>query len=179
METTPEPKHSIDLQIVENRVFLVRGQRVMLDAHLAELYGVKTKALNQAVSRNSDRFPEDFMFQLIESEVKILRSQIVTSKEDNRGGTRTFPYVFTELGIAMLSSVLRSPQAIAVNISIMRAFVALRQHTALYAELKEQVAHLGQRTDEKFEEVFKALDYLLSPAGERAPIGFKTDSGTN
>jgi ORF6N domain len=112
------------------------------------------------------------MFQLTEDEFKFLMSQTVISKEDNRGGTRKRPYVFTELGVSMLSSVLKSPQAIAVNISIMRAFVALRQHSALYAELKAQVSQLEQKYDEKFDEVFNALDYLMSPPAQRVPIGF-------
>ena len=114
-----------DIEIIQNKIYEIRGQRVMLDRDLAYLYGVETKALNQAVKRNIQRFPHDFMFQLTEAELTILRSQFVTSK--GRGGVRYLPYAFTELGVAMLSSVLKSETAIEVNIGIMRAFVALRQ----------------------------------------------------
>src|SRR5687767_8825910 len=109
------------------RICVVRGHRVMLDADLAELYGVPTKVLLQAVRRNGERFPEDFRFQLEPDESEALRSQFVTSKKTGRGGRRYAPFVFTEQGVAMLSSVLRSPRAIAINIEIMRAFVKLRE----------------------------------------------------
>jgi hypothetical protein len=114
-----------DIELIQNKIYEIRGQRVMLDRDLAYLYGVETKVLNQAVKRNPQRFPPDFMFQLSENELTILRSQIVTSK--GRGGVRYLPYAFTELGVAMLSSVLKSETAIEVNIGIMRAFVELRQ----------------------------------------------------
>ena len=114
-----------ELQAIQNKIYEIRGQRVMLDRDLAELYGVETKALKQAVKRNIGRFPSDFMFELNKEEFEVLRSQIVTSK--GRGGTRYMPFVFTEQGVAMLSSVLNSETAIQVNISIIRAFVAVRQ----------------------------------------------------
>ena len=114
---------------IERSILLIRGHKVMLDADLAELYGVETRALLQAVSRNQKRFPEDFMFQMAKEEYKLLRSQIVLSKK-GRGGRRYLPYVFTEQGVAMLSSVLRSERAVQVNIEIMRAFVRLRRMLA-------------------------------------------------
>ena len=114
-----------NLQLIQSKIHEIRGQRVMLDRDLAEMYGVETRALNQAVKRNIDRFPEDFMFQLTKEEC--LRSQIVILKTEQGKHLKYMPYVFTEMGVAMLSSVLRSPTAIQVNISIMRAFVAVRQ----------------------------------------------------
>ncbi len=163
-----------ELQIIENRIFLFRGQRVMLDSHLAELYGAETRVLNRAAKRNSERFSEDFMFQLAEDEVKILRSQFVILEKDSDlpSHYRYRPYVFTELGVAMLSSVPKSSQAIAINISIMRAFVALRQHSAMYAELKAQMSQLEQKYDHQFTKIFNALDYLMSPPAQRTRIGF-------
>ena len=123
---------------VEKRIFLVRGQKVMLDADLAELYGVPTKSLNLAVKRNADRFPDDFAFQLNEEEVAGLRFQFETTKR-GRGGRRYRPYAFTEQGVAMLSSVLRSPRAVQANIAIMRAFVRLRQMLMSNADLARKL----------------------------------------
>src|SRR3954454_12640672 len=123
---------------VEKRILVVRERQVMLDEDLADLYGVTTKRLVQQVKRNMKRFPEDFMFQLSKAEVEILRSQIATSN-DGRGGRRTRPLVFTEQGIAMLSGILRSDRAIAVNIEIMRAFVELRRVAISYAALQERI----------------------------------------
>lgn len=162
----------MELQLIQNQIFEIRGHRVMLDYHLAELYEVETRALNQAVSRNSTRFPNDFMFQLTENELNILRSQIVIAKKDNRGGRRTLPYAFTEQGVAMLSSVLRSEKAIAVNIAIMRAFVTIRQHLTDFDTLKTKIEALEQDTDQRFKDVYEALDYLLSPKNARRLIGF-------
>src|ERR1043166_5130429 len=113
----------MELVIIQKKIFEIRGQRVMLDFHLAELYGVETRVLIQAVKRNIRRFPSDFMFQLHKDEFKVLISQIVTSKKETRGGRQKLPYAFTEHGITMLSSVLRSPTAIDVNIAIVRAFI--------------------------------------------------------
>ena len=117
---------SISVQLIERRIYLIRGQKVMIDFDLAELYGVPTKRLNERISRNKKRFPEDFMFRLTKEETESLRSQFATSNR-GRGGRRYLPYAFTEQGVAMLSTVLNSEQAIAVNITIMRAFVKLRQ----------------------------------------------------
>jgi hypothetical protein len=139
---------------IERAILLIRGQKVLLDEDLAELYGVETKVLNQAVRRNAERFPEDFMFQLTPEELENLRSQIVTSRcydpsEKSHalpwGGRRTPPYAFTEQGVAMLSSVLRSPRAVQVNIEIMRAFVRLRQFLASHEELARKVAEMDQQ----------------------------------
>ena len=164
----------MELQIIQNRIFEIRGQRVMLDSHLAELYEVETRVLNQAVSRNSARFPSDFMFQLTDNEYEILTSQIVIAKKDNRGGRRSLPYVFTEQGVAMLSSVLRSEKAIGINIAIMRAFVAIRQNLSIYKELKAQIEALESTSDQRFKDVYEALDLLIEDRNfnNRNKIGF-------
>jgi hypothetical protein len=138
----------------------VRGERVLLDADLAALYGVSTKALNQAVKRNLERFPADFMFQLSIEHWDELRSQIVTS--DSRGGTRYLPYVFTEQGVAMLSSVLRSPRAVEVNIAIMRTFVQLRRLMDSNRELARKIDALERKYDEQFTVVFDAIKQLIA-----------------
>lgn len=161
-----------DVQI-ETRIILVRGQRVMLDEDLAKLYGVEVKALNQAVRRNSERFPEDFMLQLNAEEAASLRSQSVTLKT-GRGEHRKYPpRAFTEQGVAMLSSVLRSRRAVLVNVQIMRTFVRLRQMLAANADLARQLAALESKYDARFRAVFEAIRELMAPpaAGKR-PIGF-------
>lgn len=140
-----------NLQLIQSKIHEIRGQRVMLDRDLAEMYGVETRALNQAVKRNIDRFPEDFMFQLTKEEC--LRSQIVTLKTEQGKHLKYMPYVFTEMGVAMLSSVLRSPTAIQVNISIMRAFIAVRQMLSNPIEsrverIETQVRELKQYMEE-------------------------------
>ena len=214
-----------DIDVIKNRIYEVRGQRVMLDRDLAELYNVETKVLNQAVKRNIERFPEDFMFQLDRKDAFLLksqqiavnehnadlRSQTVTSSSEsadteanlksqnmmsNWGGTRKMPYAFTELGIAMLSSVLRSETAIQVNINIMRAFVAIRHAVAAWQDTNlkvEQLSHkvdsLNARVDEILHEqnennmemalqigaLNDALDQLREkPSTPRKRIGFKT-----
>ena len=147
----------------------------MLDFHLAELYEVPTKALKQAVNRNIGRFPSDFMFELTAEEFSNLRSQIVTS---SWGGLRYSPYAFTEQGVAMLSSVLRSQKAIDVNIAIMRSFVLLRQHLTDYKDLKEQIAKLEHEMNRKFKDINEALKYLFSPKSKPTEIGFKLKSKT-
>ena len=130
---------------IERAILLIRGQKVLLDEDLAELYGVETKNLVRAVKRNLDRFPEDFMFPLTPEEYESLRCQNGTSKTPGRGGRRYLPYAFTEQGVAMLSSVLRSPRAVQVNIEIMRAFVRLRQFLASHEELARKVADMDQQ----------------------------------
>ncbi len=159
---------------IERCILEIRGQRVMLDADLATLYGVPTKALVQAVKRNIERFPADFMLQLTTAEFSNLRSQSVTSRW---GGRRYAPYAFTEQGVAMLSSVLRSPQAIRVNIEIMRAFVRLRQLLASHADLSRKLDALEKKYDRQFKVVFDAIRQLMEPPAERskARIGFKGD----
>ena len=160
-------------------VHLIRGEKVMLDADLASLYGVQTKALNQAVQRNIDRFPWDFMFQISPEEKESLRSQFVTLK---RGGHRKYlPYAFTEQGVAMLSSVLRSERAIEVNVAIMRTFVQLRRlmdSNALLAEKIEQLEKKYADHDQHFQIVFDAIKQLISsPTKPGKEIGFHTIAG--
>jgi hypothetical protein len=172
-------KSSTDMLIVSDRiermVHIVRGQRVMLDFDLARLYGVPTSALNQAVRRNADRFPEDFAYQLTQQEVMDLMSQIVISNT-GRGGRRKLPWAFTEHGVAMLSSVLRSPKAVRVNIEIMRIFIRLRHLMATPGELVEQLTRLAdivQLHDGQIKAIAQVLNKLMErPVEPRHPIGF-------
>jgi len=152
---------TIPMERVENRILTIRGHRVMLDADLAELYGVPTKRLNEAVRRNAARFPEDFMFQLTVDEAETLRSQFATS--NGRGGRRYIPYVFTELGVAMLSSVLNSERAVQVNIAIMRAFVRLRELAASHKDVLRRLDEMEQKYDRQFKVVFDAIRALMEP----------------
>ena len=169
----------MDLQIIQNKIFEVRSCRVMLDYHLAELYQVETRALKQAVKRNIDRFPSDFMFVLTQEEANLLLSigvsQNVIPPAYNFGVA--MPMAFTEQGVAMLSSVLRSKVAIEVNISIMRAFVLMRQMAIGYEELSRRIEELEVSTDAQFNELYQALTQLLSQSKqqkERRPVGFVT-----
>ena len=165
-------KSLIPVDRIEKAILLIRGQKVMLDADLAELYDVETKVLVQAVKRNLERFPEDFMFQLSQEEFAILRSQIVTSSD--WGGRRYRPYAFTEQGVAMLSSVLHSRRAIQVNIEIMRAFIRLRQMLASHVELARKLDALEKKYDAQFKQVFEAIRQLMAPPEpKRRPIGFR------
>jgi len=157
---------------IPQRILTIRGHRVMLDVDLAELYDVPTKSLNQAIRRNMDRFPEDFMFQLTEAEFADLRSQFVTSKK-KRGGRRYMPYVFTEQGVAMLSGVLNSDRAVQVNIAIMRAFVRMRETMASHRELAQRLNTLEKTYDAHFRVVFDAIRALMEPPKRpRRRIGF-------
>jgi len=157
---------------IPQRILTIRGHRVMLDVDLAELYDVPTKSLNQAIRRNMDRFPEDFMFQLTEAEFADLRSQFVTSKK-KRGGRRYMPYVFTEQGVAMLSGVLNSDRAVQVNIAIMRAFVRMRETMASHRELAQRLNALEKTYDARFRVVFDAIRALMEPPKTpRKRIGF-------
>lgn len=140
-------------------IMMLRGEKVLLSQHLAELYGVSVSALNQAVRRNSERFPEDFVFQLTNQELRNLKSQIVTS---SHGGVRALPYAFTEQGVAMLSSVLRSPRAVEVNIAIMRTFVQLRRLMDSNRDLARRIEALERRYDEQFANVFEAIKRLIA-----------------
>lgn len=169
----------MDLQIIQNKIFEVRSCRVMLDYHLAELYQVETRALKQAVKRNIERFPGDFMFVLTQEEANLLLStgvsQNVIPPAYNFGVA--MPMAFTEQGVAMLSSVLRSKVAIEVNISIMRAFVLMRQMAIGYEELSRRIEELEVSTDAQFNELYQALTQLLSQSKqqkERRPVGFVT-----
>lgn len=173
----PEPQDNslVPLEEIERRIFIVRGQKVMLDSDLAKLYGVKTEALNQAVRRNIERFPEDFMLTLTRKEAKNLISQIVISRL-NWGGRRKLPLAFSEQGVAMLSSVLRSPRAVRVNIEIMRAFVCMRQLLASHAELAAKIDELEARYDQQFKAVFQALRQLIEPPErKKESFGFRVD----
>ena len=157
---------------IERSIRLIRGQKVLLDEDLARLYGVAVKQLNQQVRRNLDRFPEDFMFRLDADERANLRSQFVTSS--SWGGRRYEPMAFTEQGVAMLSSVLRSPRAVQVNVEIMRAFVRLRRMLESNAELSRKLDALERKYDDQFRAVFDAIRELMTPArkpGKR--IGFR------
>jgi hypothetical protein len=149
----------IQLDQIQNKIYVIRGVQVMLDSDLAELYGVETRVLNQSVRRNVKRFPDDFMFKLTREENEALKSQIVTSKE-GRGGKQKQPLVFTENGVAMLSAVLKSDQAIEVNIAIMRVFTKLRSYYALENRIERKVDNLEQNVTQVFKVVFERLDNL-------------------
>jgi len=161
----------IPVDQIESIIFLIRGQKVMLSPHLAELYSIEPRVLVQAVKRNIDRFPGDFMFQLSNDEFANLKSQIVTSSWG--GPRRAKPYAFTEQGVAMLSSVLRSKRAVQVNIEIMRAFVRLRQLLATHTDLARKMTALEQKYDEQFKVVFDAIRALMAPPEtKKKKIGF-------
>lgn len=161
-------------QIIERKIYLVRGHKVMLGPDLAKLYGVAASSLNQAVSRNAGRFPDDFMFQLTWPETRgLLRSQIVILKRGHHVKYR--PYAFTEQGVAMLSSVLRSRRAVHVNIAIMRTFVRLRHMLATHEDLARRLDDLERRYDKRFKVVFDAIrDLTLPPLLPRQSIGFRS-----
>ena len=170
----PDP---IPVEVIEKRIFLIRGHKVMLDRDLAELYGVLTKAFNQAVKRHRSRFPSDFMFRLNRAELKDWRSQIVTSNPAARMSLRRPPSVFTEHGILMLSSVLNSERAIQVNIQIMRAFVSLRRLLASNRDLARRLIELERKYDSQFKAVFDAILELLAPrVNRKQKIGFNPRS---
>lgn len=158
-------------EIIQNKIYLIRGQKVMIDSDLANLYQVETRILNQAVKRNIDRFPEDFMFKLNDIEQANLRSQFVIS---SYGGRRYDVFAFTEQGVAMLSSILRSDRAIQVNIQIMRIFTKLRQILLSNKELQEKLEKLESKYDEHFKIVFDAIRQLMQEELEpKESIGFK------
>jgi phage regulator Rha-like protein len=167
-------KSVISGEQIKNKIFVIRGKKVMLDEDLAELYDVETKQLTRQVRRNIERFPADFMFLLTDKELTILRCQIGTS---SWGGRRYKPYVFTEQGVAMLSSVLNSKRAIGVNIAIMRAFVELRRGVFTYEGLKRKIDAMEKKYDGQFQVVFTALKKLMEPPPEKPKrrIGFHHD----
>src|SRR5262245_14349696 len=170
-------KAALPAEVIEQKIYLIRGHKVILDADLAELYGVTTGNLNLAVRRNAKRFPSDFMFQLSRQETESLILQNARAK--GRGGRRTPPYAFTEQGVAMLSSVLNSERAVEVNIGIMRAFGRLRAMLASQAELSRRLEKLEQKYEEQFKEVFEAIREMMEP--EPVPparrIGFAGKKG--
>jgi hypothetical protein len=173
---------------IQNRIFVSRGHRIMIDFHLSELYGVQTRALNQAVKRNLRRFPDDFMFQLTTKEWEAIKNEMAISAADTLVATgsrqrlsqivtasrnlKNLPYAFTEPGVAMLSSVLKSDRAIDVNITTIRTFIMLRQYISNYTELSNKVSALEKQMNRKFKDIHEALNYLMdtSPPSE---IGFK------
>ena len=172
-----------DLIQIQNLIYVIRGQRVMLDSDLARLYEVETKVLNQAVKRNIERFPDDFMFQLTKDEYEFLRSQFVTSKikTETRGGRQYFPYVFTEQGVSMLSSVLKSKRAIQINVQIMRTFVKMREWAIENKEIAQRLTELEhyfiqhcKDNQSDIRELREAMDLLID-RNKPAKIGFKTD----
>lgn len=166
----------VTIDIIERKIYVVREQKVMLDSDLATLYGVETKMLNRAVKRNLERFPEDFMFQLTAEEFENLRFQIGTSSSKSYGGRRYLPNVFTEQGVAMLSSVLNSERAVQVNIGIMRAFVNMRKMFLTNEEVSRKIAEMENRIgghDENFKKVFTAIRLLMNPPDKSdKEIGF-------
>ena len=164
----------IPIESVGQRILLIRGQKVILDADLAELYGVKIKVFSQAVQRNMKRFPPDFMFQLSKEEDSSLRSQIVTLKLGRGKHRKYLPKVFTEQGVAMLSSVLKSERAIKVNIEIMRAFVRLREMLATHQDMARKLRAMEKKYDDQFKGVFDAIRELMKPVEKKGKrIGFK------
>lgn len=176
----------MQLSLIQNKIYEIRGQKVMLDADLAELYEVETKRLKEAVKRNIRRFPADFMFILTRDEYNSLRSQNVTlEKQQGRGKySKYLPFAFTEQRVAMLSSVLNSEKAINVNIAIMRTFVLIRQHALNHKELHDKLEKLEKKYNKNFKEIYHALNLLLEDKTaqedqkKREPIGFKTKSET-
>ncbi len=171
----------MDLQVIQQNIFNIRGHRVMIDFHLAELYEVETRTLKQAVRRNLDRFPDDFMFELSKDEFNSLKnsmeSQVVIPNSISTGYT---PFAFTEQGVAMLSSILKSNRAIKVNIEIIRAFVMLRQIALQYKDIVSRIDEIEQKYDGQFKEVFTALKYLLEPPQQpRKPIGYIKNKDNN
>jgi len=159
-------------EIVNQMIFTIRNHTVMLDSELSRLYGITNKSLLQAVRRNMERFPPDFIFQLTNQEVKSLRSQFMTSKYGH-GGRRYSPYAFTEQRIAMLSSVIKSKQAIVVNIEIMRAFVRLRKFAITHSDLANRIEEMERHYDAKFKIVFDAIQRIILPLRtEKTRIGF-------
>jgi hypothetical protein len=170
-KTKKDHKFPVPVERIEKSIFLIRGQKVMLDRDLAELYNVETRVLNQAVRRNIKRFPEDFMFELARDEIQSI-SQIVTSSSIKYSKR---VHVFTEQGVAMLSSVLNSDRAIEVNIEIMRAFVRLREMLASHKDLKRKLADLERKYDDQFKIIFEAIAELMTPPDDprKKKIGFE------
>jgi len=169
----------MQLQTIQNKIYEIRGQNVMLDFDLAELYEVETRVLKQAVRRNIDRFPEDFLFELTKEEYDSLRSQIVTLEKGRGKHSKYNPFAFTEQGVAMLSGVLKSAVAVQMNISIMRAFVVIRQYALSHKDLTEKLKEIETKYDKKFEDIYQAINYLIGERDletdfkERKRIGFK------
>lgn len=169
----------MQLQVIQQKIFDVRGQKVMLDFDLAELYDVETKRLNEAVRRNMERFPQRFMFRLSVKEWQNMRSQIATASQQHKRNIALTPYAFTEHGVTMLASVLRSKKAIQMNIAIVEAFIALKQFALTYKELAEKITQLERKYNKQFADINEVLNLLLQEKENnddwkrRKPIGFK------
>ncbi|HCC58562.1 MAG TPA: DNA-binding protein [Solibacterales bacterium] len=168
---------AIPAEVIERKIYLIGGLKVMLDRDLAYIYGVETRALVQAVTRNAERFPADFMFQLSKEELDDWRSQFVMSNPEAKMGLRRPPYAFTELGVAMLSSVLKSGRAVRMNIMIMRAFVRLREMLATHQDLARAIEDIGRRQEEHGEQITSIIEtinqlLLPEPVSEKRRIGF-------
>ncbi|MBI5375523.1 MAG: ORF6N domain-containing protein [Candidatus Schekmanbacteria bacterium] len=169
-------KALIPIEVIEKKILLIRGQKVILDWDLAELYDVEIRVLNQAVQRNIVRFPYDFMFQLTKEENSFLRSQFVTLKRGRGQHRKYLPYAFTEQGVAMLSSVLNSERAVQVNITIMRAFVKLREIIGTHKELAKKLDEMEKKYDAQFRIVFDAIRQLIAaPEIRKRKIGFRKE----
>jgi hypothetical protein len=163
-------------EVIEGKIYMIRGHKVMLDRDLAELYSVETKVFLQAVKRNIERFPLDFMFQLSYQEDALLRSQIVTLKKGRGQHRKYLPYVFTENGVAMLSSVLNSQRAIQVNIAIMRTFTKIREMLTTHKELKRKIEDMEKKYDHQFKVVFDVIKQLIdAPQPPKKKIGFRRE----
>ncbi len=169
----------MDIAFIESKIYDIRGMRVMLDSDLAELYGVENKRLKEAVRRNIERFPKDFMFEITFEEYKILRSQIASFNSNQKISSKYRPYAFTEQGIAMLSSILNSTTAIQVNIQIIRTFVVIRQLALNHADLTIKLKELESKFNKQFSDIYEAINFLLNKReqekahNERKRIGFK------
>lgn len=157
----------MQLSTIQNKIYEIRGQKVMLDFDLAELYEVETKALNQAVKRNSNRFPERFMFRLDQTEWKTMRSQIVTASNQTKRNINITPFAFTEHGVTMLASILRSDKAIQMNIAIVEAFILLKEFALNYKDLADKLQEVENRYNKKFNDIYQALKYLLKKDQEK------------
>lgn len=171
----------MNLSIIQNKIYEIRGQKVMLDFDLAELYEVETKVLNQSVKRNIERFPDRFMFRLTEKEWEFMRSQIVTASDQSKRNTKFPPLAFTEHGVTMLASILRSKKAIQTNIAIVEAFIALKELVSNYKEFETKLKELESKYDKNFKDIYQAINYLLKKDEEigqqksRAKIGYKKE----
>jgi len=170
----------MQLQVIQTKIYEVRGQKVMLDFDLAELYEVETKRLNEAVKRNTERFPERFMFRLTIIEWENMRSQIATASTQTKRNVAVTPFAFTEHGVTMLASVLKSDKAIKVNIAIVEAFIALKEFALNYKEIDDKLKELENTCNKQFKDVYEAINYLLQKnkqetnQKERKQIGYKT-----
>lgn len=171
----------MEIAQIHQKIYEIRGLKVMLDYDLAELYEIETKYLKRSVRNNLDRFPNDFFFEITKEEFKILRCNFSTSNNLNHGGIRYLPFAFTEQGVSMLSSVLKSKKAIEVNIAIMRTFVHIRQFALSHTELSGQLKQLEQKYDKQFDDIFEAINYLLKKDTQektiknRNKVGYKKE----